>query len=190
MKPATFASILLLVAACAGDGETTPRSPPVSTRLVTDSSTYSLSFDDPGWTATIGFSYRAGADTVYIVNCNGEVLLHLQRREADGWRDAWFAEGNQCLSEPLVIPPGELFRAAGLIWGAPAGTPGYNDFLVDELEGEFRLVWPQPVLNYRAPGATGTFGDTLPLADRVSNTFTLRTRPPSAPVRRPAGTRE
>ena len=194
-KPAVLALLLLLPAAC-GDGEETrpqtgddptegPRAagrpPPASTRLVTDSSTYTLRFDDPGWTTTIGFSYRVGPDTVYIVNCNGAILLNLQKRDGGGWRDAWYAEGDQCLSEPIVLLPGEVFRSDVHIWGAPAGTPGFNDFMVDGVEGEFRLVWPQPVLRYGASGGTGVFGDTLPLVDRVSNAFTLRARPSSAP---------
>jgi hypothetical protein len=142
-----------------------------SVLLRTDSTGYSLQFDDPGWRTTVGFTYRAESDTVYIVNCNGAILMNLQKLEAEGWTDAWYAEGNQCLSPPIVVPPGEVFRSEVHIWGAEPGTGSYNTFRVPEIEGEYRLVWHQPVHHYM--DGSGTFGDMIPLAKRVSNRFRL-----------------
>jgi hypothetical protein len=142
----------------------------------TDSSAYLLHFDDPGWTTRIGFSYRAASDTVYIVNCNGAILMNLQKLEVGGWTDAWYAEGDQCLSPPIVVPPNTEFKGEAVIWGAEAVQRSYNTLRVPAIDGEYRLVWNQPVHHYD-PGP-GSFGDTLALANRVSNQFTLvRTRP-------------
>lgn len=138
----------------------------------TDSTVYSLRFDDPGWTTTIGFAYRAEADTVYIVNCNGAILMNLQKLEPDGWTDAWYAEGNACLSPPIVVPPGTEFSGEVVIWGAEPGRRSYNTFRVPDIDGEYRLVWHQPVHHYDP--RPGSFGDTIPLAKRVSNRFTLQ----------------
>lgn len=116
--------------------------------------------------------YRAGADTVYVVNCNGAILMDLQKRDAGEWRDAWYAEANACLSPPIVVLPGEAFRGEIHVWGAEAGSASVNTFRLAEIDGEYRTIWHQPVHHYR-PGFQ-SFGDTLPLSDRVSNAFTLR----------------
>jgi hypothetical protein len=140
-------------------------------RIRTDSSAYALRFDDPGWTTAIGFTYRAGTDTVYIVNCNGAILMHLQKRGAEGWTDAWYAEGDGCLSPPIVVAPGTMFRGEVSIWGAEPEAPSHNSFRVPEIDGEYRLVWSQPVRNYEPK--LGSLGDTIPLSERVSNGFRL-----------------
>lgn len=166
--------ILLGSVACDGSSSDVPRETNVgefTTRILTDSSAYTLHFDDPGWTTTIGFTYRAGADTVYIVNCNGAILMHLQKREPEGWTDAWYAEGNACLSAPIVIPPGHVFRGEVLIWGAEPGDTSHSTFRVPEIDGVYRLVWSQAVHHY-GPRLGGS-GDTIPLAERVSNQFRL-----------------
>lgn len=143
---------------------------PSAKRLRTDSSSFRLRPDGPGWATTIDFTYgNPGPDTVYVVNCNGEILMRLQKRVSGEWKYAWYAEGNQCLSPPIVIPPGETLRGAAGIWGAEPGNPSYNTFRTDELEGEYRLVWFQPVHHYDPTAPR--FGDTIPLADRVSNPF-------------------
>jgi hypothetical protein len=144
----------------------------LSTLIRTDSTAYSLRWEDPGWTTTIGFAYLTESDTVYIVNCNGAILMNLQKRESEGWTDAWYAEGNGCLSPPIVVPPGDVFRSEVVIWGAELGNRSYNTFRVDDIDGEYRLVWNQPVHHYE-PGP-GSFGDTIQLAKRVSNQFTLK----------------
>jgi|SRR5688572_2866465 len=98
--------------------------------------------------------------------------MNLQKREPMGWTDAWYAEGNGCLSPPIVVPPGDVFRSEVVIWGAEPGVVSYNAFRVPEIDGVYRLVWSQPVHHY-AP-RTGSLGDTLPLMERVSNRFTLK----------------
>ena len=140
--------------------------------IQTDSTDYAVTRDGPGWTAVIGFRYTAGADTVYVVNCNGAILMNLQKREEGRWTDAWYAEGDQCLSEPIVILPGTEFRGEVRIWGAEMGETSFNTFRVPVIDGVYRLVWNQPVEHYGA--GSGTFGDTLALGDRVSNEFRVR----------------
>ena len=152
-------------------GRASPEAEPTPP-IVTDSTEYSLRADGPGWRTTIGFEYRAGADTVYVVNCNGAILMNLQKREEGEWKDAWFAEGNACLSPPLVVPPSGILRGRIEVWGAWPGDSSFNAFRVAEIDGEYRLVWHQPVHDYR-PDAAG-FGAAIPLAERVSNVFRLK----------------
>ena len=122
----------------------------------------------------IPFSFRNDGDTVYVVNCNGAITMFLQKRAADGsWQDALYMGSNGCLSEPIVISPGATLRDSVAIWGAEAGTPSVNAFLVPEIDGEYRLAWHQPVRRYD-PRPLQAFGDTLALAERVSTPFQLR----------------
>lgn len=161
-----------------GQVDTTPlpeaMSGPITGGLRSDSSSYVLRPDGPGWATTIGFAYHnSGADTVYVVNCNGTILMNLEKLESGEWKDAWYAEGDHCLSSPLIISPGETLRGGVEIWGAEPGTPSYNTFRTAELEGEYRLAWFQPVHHYD-PTASH-FGDTILMVDRISNSFDLRT---------------
>ena len=140
--------------------------------LQTDSAAYTLRRDGRGWAVNISARYRNDSpDTVYVVNCNGHVVMFLQRRTAAGWTDAWRGESNGCLSAPIVIPPGTFYATSLPIWGAEARATWTNAFLSDEFGGEFRLVWHQPVLHYDA--RSQNIGDTLPLARRASNPFVL-----------------
>lgn len=144
--------------------------------IQTDSSEYVLRFDDPGWMTRIGFTYHAESDTVYVVNCNGAILMDLHKLEGGEWKDAWHAEGNACLSPPIVVPPDSDFRGEVIIWGADSTQDSFNTFRVPTIDGEYRLVWNQPVHHYQPE--LGSFGDTIPLEKRISNRFTLvRARP-------------
>jgi hypothetical protein len=179
IRPFLACLSLLLLPGCEGETpspELVSSEPPSGESLQTDSTAHTLQSDAPGWTATIGFVYRTASDTVYVVNCNGTILMNLQKLNAEEWTDAWYAEGDQCLSPPIVIPPDTEYRGEMMIWGAEQGTASYNTFRVPDLEGVYRLVWNQPVHHYR-PGA-GTFGDTLELGDRVSNRFSLERQEP------------
>lgn len=143
--------------------------------LRTDSSAYTLREEASAWTTMIGFSYRnGGEDTVYVVNCNGQVTMNLQKREAGEWQDVWFGETNACLSAPIVIPPGSTYEGQLTIRGAEPGTSAVSAFSTADLDGDFRLVWHQPVRHYdsRRPG----FGEVMPLDERSSNTFSLSQR--------------
>jgi hypothetical protein len=143
--------------------------------IQTDSVFYALRPDGPGWATTIGFSYRnSDSDTVYVVNCNGAILMNLQKRVAGEWIDSWYAEGNDCLSPPVVIPPGEVFRGEIAVWGGEPGNSSFNTFRLTPIDGEYRLLWHRPVYHYNP--RQGSFGDTLPLEGRVSNPFTLNQR--------------
>lgn len=140
--------------------------------LRTDSAAYTLRRDGVGWRTSIGYEYRnPGPDTVFVVNCNGDVVMNLQKLGSGGWEDVWLAETNACLSDPIVIPPGEALEGRMSIWGAEPGTPSVSTFATDDFEGEFRLAWHQPVLRYDSDAPN--FGQTVPLEERVSNPFTL-----------------
>jgi len=144
----------------------------VEPRLQTDSIAYTLQPEGLGWSTSIGFEYHnTGTDTVYVVNCNGHIVMNLQKIEVDGWKDVWLGETNACLSSPLVVPPGGVIEDRLGIWGADPGTPSVPTFTTANLEGEFRLAWNQPILHYDSDKPD--FGVAIPLEDRVSNPFRL-----------------
>lgn len=141
--------------------------------FTTSDSVYTLRRDGPGWVTWIGFAFRNGGDTIYVVNCNGAITMFLQKRVGGGWQDALHMASDACLSPPIVIAPGETLHDSVAMWGAEATTPSVNTFLVTEVDGEYRLVWHQLVRNYD-PEPLSEFGDTLPLTERVSAPFSLR----------------
>jgi hypothetical protein len=47
------------------------------------------------------------ARPLYLENCNGAFPWGLERPDEGAWTTAWVAELNGCLSEPIVVPPGE-----------------------------------------------------------------------------------
>ena len=169
---------LMLLAACADERADVPIAQPDATapsghHFTVDSTTYTLRSDSAALTASIGYAFRNPvADTVYVVNCNGHVVMDLQKRAADGWESVWHGMTNACLSPALEIAPGETMAGRIEIWGALPGDPSLPTFTTDQLNGEFRLVWHQVRLRYDAD--TANFGDTLSVAQRSTTPFQLR----------------
>lgn len=169
---------LLFVAACGDERADAPvaragAAAPASHHFAVDSAGYTLRTDSAALTASIGYTFRnALADTVYVVNCNGQVTMDLQKRVADGWESVWHGATNGCLSPPLEIGPGDAMSGRLEVWGALPGDPSLPTFTTDRLDGEFRLVWHQLRLHYDTD--VPNFGDTLSIADRSTATFRLR----------------
>ena len=138
-----------------------------------DSAGYTLRRDGDALATSIGFVFRNRlADTVSVVNCNGHVVMNLEKRVGEGWEPVWHGMTNACLSPPLVIAPGDSLAGRIEVSGADPGHPSLPVFETAELDGEFRLAWYQPRLRYDAE--RGNLGDTLALADRVTTPFRLR----------------
>ena len=187
LRYAAVALLGLSLGFCSGDrreGETPANDSTVAPRSASaDSSTspittaedsYTLRRTDYGWTTEIDFTYlNAAADTVYLVHCNDHILMDLEKFVEGDWVPAWYGETNSCLSEPIEIDPGATFARQLDITGMFPSDPSFNSFLVEELEGTYRLVWRQP--RYHFDGVGPGLGDTLALADRRSNEFRLRT---------------
>jgi hypothetical protein len=150
--------------------ETTSAEPPAPIR--TDRSAYVLTNGSQGLEATIVATLRAPTDqTLYILNCNGQSGVTLQRRNGETWEYAWVIAMNACMSAPIVVPPGGehtgqiyLHERAGAVV-EPKGARMLES-------GTYRVVWTG-VLTAFDPKAPGFGGPELPLEQRVSAPFTL-----------------
>ena len=150
--------------------------------LQTESLEYELRSDGIGLSAEIPyvFTNRTGRP-VYIVNCRGYFLLHLEK-EVDGeWTFAWGPGVNACLSDPIVVEANETFIDTISVWGTPPDriNTGPN-FHVDDPDGVYRIVWDDALSSFTedAPPVQddvfSPFGPQIPLEWRISNRFTLR----------------
>jgi hypothetical protein len=199
-RVALLLSLLLipLLAACVGDNDPVgtdspyapdppnepvqrpvePKEPPIvfngntTAPIETDTTFYALREDGVGLTTEIWFRFEnQRADTLYIVNCRGQLAPALEKQVDDGWEAFWFPVVKFCLSPPIVMAPGGKLVDRLEIWGA---LPGHNykpAFKSDDVEGVYRLVMYSVVFHYDEY-RTG-FGDPGPLEYRVSNTFFL-----------------
>ena len=141
----------------------------------TDSLAYHLTWRDDRYEGSASVLFRnQTADTAYFVNCNGATGFQLEREEAGKWVAVWAPPQNQCLSAPIVVPPGDsLRRTTILLDGYQPDTPGARPLSADS--SLHRLVWTAMVHHYaRRPPP---FGAEVPLVQRVSNRFFLFTTP-------------
>jgi hypothetical protein len=139
----------------------------------TEASAYTLRSSSRGLEVAIAYRYenRTGG-RVYLVNCNGYVAPVVERKVGDGeWELAWAAPENACLSPPVVIEPGAIFRDTLLVYGRPPGSNSYPQIDPARIRGVHRLRWNRALTSFqpRLP-----FGQELPLPLRVSNEFLLR----------------
>jgi hypothetical protein len=134
--------------------------------LQTDGTTFRIYTDDRGRQRVdipYSFANRTGGP-VYLVNCNGEFSVGLSRLVDDEWRSAWAYARQMCLSPPIVIEPGAVYRDTLRVVNAPeAALPRF-----DAVSGRYRFRWNDALSSYqdRLP-----FGEPLPLELRTSNEF-------------------
>ncbi len=147
--------------------------------LRVDREVYTLRPDGAMERVSIPFTYgNARPDTLYHPTCRPSggkptVQVAVEKRIDGSWRPAWSQALPQCLSEPIVIPPGGTFAdTLDLVLHLqdtlhqPVLTP------LAALDGEFRLVWHQLLSSYDAEARP--FGEEIPLEARVSGPFRLR----------------
>ena len=152
------AALLTTLAACESPTEARPRA------LLTDGTSFRLDLfplhqGGRGYSATIPYTFenRIGS-TILLSNCLGSFHLDLEMEKAGEWFRFW--SGGTCLvdSPPIVIEPGEVLRdtvrAMFPRWFRPPTDPSTP----------YRLVLTDRMVS---------LGDTIPLAERVSNSFTL-----------------
>jgi hypothetical protein len=116
------------------------------------------------------YTNRTG-DTVYLTNCNGDVSPSLQRRVGGAWEGWWYPVMNECLSPPVVIAPGAVYRDSLDVMIGEQDREVY-DVLVESRALDVRLDWQQALTSFSA--RKYPFGPQLPIEQRVSNAFTLR----------------
>lgn len=146
--------------------------PAMSALFRTDSVAYTLRERDNGYVARIGVTFtNSTSDTTYFVNCNGAVGVGLEKLVEGNWRNAWSPVLPACLSPPIAVAPGATRSMPIELFSGLPGSNAYPQFAVAEITGIYRAVWNSAVTRYQNQLP---FGEPLPLAQRISNRFTLR----------------
>ena len=144
--------------------------------LATSRDAYTLRRTDIGYETEIPFRFRNTASrTVYVVNCNRIVPPLLEKRVDGAWVVAWGAVVPQCLSEPIVIAPGEVYRDTLEVFAGYPESNNHPRFEVDEPAGTYRLVWTQVLWSFDPNEYP--FGPEVPRELRTSNEITLSVEP-------------
>ena len=175
-----WASLVLFLMACSG-GETAERPIPVTqpearpdiraeAGLTTDQIRYTPQPGEHGEEITIVSTLTAPDDqTLFIVNCNGAIATGLQVPAGDSWKDAWNGIINQCLSEPIILAPGESHDYSTIV---RAGTGSWTDGDDSTIpNGTYRLIWRGVLTSFDA--SSYPFGDPLPEDQRASPPITI-----------------
>ncbi len=165
---------MTLLTACSD----TPTAPPEQTLegprvtlFQTDSAAYTLLSGNYGVAGTIQARLtNSTGESIYFVNCNGNAEATLEKWIDGQWRLAWAPVIQDCLSEPIIVPPGATWDTTIHIFAGPRGSNSYPQFEVEESAGSYRLVWHEVLSSFQDKLP---FGEPLPLGKRISNTFTL-----------------
>ena len=86
--------------------------------IQTEETTYTLVPEGNGLATEIAYTFenRTGGD-VYLVNCNGQFGLSLERLENGTWAPMWSPVLQECLSPPIVIEKGGVFPISTFCMG-------------------------------------------------------------------------
>lgn len=137
----------------------------------TDSLSYTLHPGQSGYRARIGVQFtNATGHDVYFANCNNATGLTLEKLEGGEWRTAWYPVLPLCLSVPIVVEPGSTYDMDVDVFGGYPDNDHYPKFLVDDVDGVYRIVWDAAYSYYEKDGASN---EALPPGQRVSNRFTM-----------------
>lgn len=161
--------LVIFIAACDAKD---PPSADMSTLFRTDSQSYTLRPNQMGYIADIGVEFtNRTADTVYFMNCNGVTGVAYEKLIDSTWRQAWAPGMNACASEPIAVAPGEAHSFPQQAFVARRDRVQSGEVTVDSAPGTYRIVWAYTVASYES---RPPWGDSLPQAYRVSNSFVLR----------------
>jgi hypothetical protein len=141
--------------------------------LRTNATSYVLEPDWVGLKTVIGIRFtNPSPQTMYIVNCRGGLGTTLEKRVNGAWVPYWAPVLMMCLSEPIIVKPGETLTRDVPVWGALPGNNAGPEWASANVEGTYRMVLGNVVWNYTTEGQR--FGDPVPQALLTSNEFTLR----------------
>jgi hypothetical protein len=124
---------------------------------------------------TIKTSYtnRTGGD-VYLPVCTEPRLPWLEKKVEGKWILAYDPGARMCQRTPVRIEPGETYLDTFDVEAFLPGRDTNLDFLVEEIEGTYRLVRAFYRINKGDPPWKTS---DLPLEERVSNEFRLVRQP-------------
>jgi hypothetical protein len=161
-----------VLSVCAGCNQKQPPRSEEAALFRTDSQSYTLRPSEMGYEAWINVEFtNRNADTVYFMNCNGVTGVMFEKVVDSTWRTAWIPGMNACMSPPIVVPPASTHTFPTHAFVARRDRVQAGELSIDDAPGTYRIVWPHTVTSYQS---SPPFGDSLPFARRVSNTFTLR----------------
>jgi hypothetical protein len=151
-----------------------PEAPsPPAAPVRTDRSSYVLTNGNQGPEATIVTTLRAPADqSLYLLNCNGQTGVNLQRKVGDQWVYAWTVMMNACMSPPIVVAPNGEHTARVYLHEHSGGVTYPQRARMIE-SGTYRVVWTGVLTSFDANGR----GPELPLEQRVSAPITIDVPP-------------
>ena len=187
MLHASAMLLALFVAGCAGpsdrptrDGVDSSSEADTSSQerstsaMRTTQTEYALRESSYGYETTIAYTYtNSFVDTVYVVNCNGDVSPALQRQTTTGeWEDWWIPATNACLSPPVRVAHGERYSDSLRVIIASHDSATYRYVRSPSMPGTFRLIWHKALASYDYSHMS--FDDEMPIEQRVSNPFVMR----------------
>jgi hypothetical protein len=163
---------VLIFPALGGCEGITPPDRDITAPIQTDATFYSLHEDWVGLATEIPLRFEnQTANTLYIVNCRGQLSPVLEKKVGRGWERFWTPVLRACLGPPIVIEPGGVLADTLHVWGALPGSNAGPEFGSDDVEGVYRIVLQNVVFNYDEDQRG--LGDPVPLEYRVSNLFVL-----------------
>jgi hypothetical protein len=122
----------------------------VTAPVQTDSLVYHLTRDGRvSFGVPIGFAYRndTGRD-ISIINCHGGLNISLEKWVDGEWQRFWVPVLLLCLSPPIEIRAGSVYRNVMRFYGALPGnniSPAFRDA---DLNGVYRFSWAGLVHGY------------------------------------------
>lgn len=171
VKPVFFVfALTLLTYGC--DSQVNSESDQVAL-IQTDEVSYTLVPEGGGLATEISYSFenRTGGK-VYLVNCNGQFGLHLERLEDGEWKTVWAPVLQECLSPPIVIDEESVFQSKVNVWGGFPESNVLPQFSDSVPAGTYRIVWNAALSSYQDD--TFPFGSLIGLDHRISNVFEIR----------------
>jgi hypothetical protein len=143
--------------------------------VVPDAPELVLVRSDGGLSGRLGFTYvnRTGR-TISLLNCRGTFGHVLEKWDGAAWVKAWGPALLGCLDRPIVIGAGGAHRFTLDVWAGEPGTSSWPQFVVDPIEGDYRLVITAAYWSYDHDGPP--FGEPPPLEHRSSSKFAVTVR--------------
>jgi hypothetical protein len=150
--------------------------------VTTDRANYVMHEGPFGPETTIVSTFTAPADRdVYLLNCNGQFAVGLQRPVGDGWEHVWLPAMNACMSAPIVIRAGQTYRSTMTVDSGVDAAVSSRRSETKVGTGTYRVIWHGILGSYDRKVSPP--GEHLPVEQRVSAPIHIEAAPPFDPLR-------